>query len=86
MCIQNEVSGSRPFTQNFGFLTNAIKQLALKERYEPKAVKIGRNQDLSKPDFWVVLERTSPELFQVVDRLGLQEYGDVGRSCHKRSW
>lgn len=76
--VQNEVSGSRPFTQNFGFLTNAIKQLALKERYEPNAgVKIGRNQDVSKPDYWQFLERTSPELFQVVDRLGLQEYGDV---------
>ena len=76
--IQNNVSGSRPFTQNFGFLTNAIKQLALKERYEPNAgVKIGRNQDVSKPEYWEFLERTSPELFQVVDRLGLQEYGDV---------
>ena len=76
--VQNEVSGSRPFTKNFGFLTNAIKQLALKERYEPNAgVKIGRDQDVSKPDYWQFLERTSPELFQVVDRLGLQEYGDV---------
>tara|TARA_B100000212_G_scaffold269423_1_gene208775 strand:+ start:226 stop:5886 length:5661 start_codon:yes stop_codon:yes gene_type:complete len=76
--VQNNVSSSRAFTQNFGFLTNAIKQLALKERYEPNAaVKIGRNQDVSKPDYWEFLERTSPELFQVVDRLGLQEYGDV---------
>jgi len=76
--VQNNVSGSRSFTQNFGFLTNAIKQLALKERYEPNAgVKISRNQDVSKPDYWEFLERTSPELFQVVDRLGLQEYGDV---------
>lgn len=76
--VQNNVSGTNTFTKNFGFLTNAIKQLALKERYEPNAgVKIGRNQDVSKPDYWEFLERTSPELFQVVDRLGLQEYGDV---------
>jgi len=76
--VQNNVSSSRAFTKNFGFLTNAIKQLALKERYEPNAgVKIGRNQDVSKPDYWEFLERTSPELFQVVNRLGLQEYGDV---------
>ena len=76
--IQNNVSGSRAFTKNFGFLTNTIKQLALKERYEPnKTVRIGRDQDLSKPDYWEFLERTSPELFQIVDRLGLQEYGDV---------
>ncbi len=75
--VQNNVSGSRTFTKNFSFLTNAIKQLALKERYEPNAVKISRDQDVSKPDYWEFLERTSPELFQVVDRLGLQEYGDV---------
>ena len=46
----------------------------MKQKYETDNIIVGR--DIGKPDFWAFLEKSNP-LFKLVDRLNLEQYGDV---------
>jgi len=73
--IKNRAIGGEAFQERFGFLSGAIKKLAMKQKYETNNIIVGR--DIDKPDFWAFLEKSNPTLFKLVDRLNLEQYGDV---------
>ena len=73
--IKNRAIGGEAFQERFGFLSGAIKKLAMKQKYETDNIIVGR--DIDKPDFWAFLEKSNPVLFKLVDRLNLEQYGDV---------